>query len=187
MLKALVSTILLSLLCQNLAAEGSTSLYQIDLIIFTHQQNPDLPKELSLATGMLIDGAHAITLQSDQSKGLSPYHLLPSSSSHLKQEYWALNRKPDYHVLAHYSWLQPFNSQRPITLPTINKDGWQLEGNIQVRRSNYYLLDTNLVFSKPENPESSFVIAQKQRLKGGDIYYLDHPQAGILVKVHQIG
>lgn len=165
-------------------AKEVTSFYQIDLIVFTHQQNPAIPAELSLSSTLSTHNS-AIPLQTETSKNLTPYHLLPSSSSQLREEYWALHRKPQYRVLMHYTWLQPLNNQRPIALPKISRDGWEVEGTLGIRLSNYYLLDTELLFSAPDG-STSFVVTQKQRLKGGDIYYLDHPQAGMLIKVHKL-
>jgi hypothetical protein len=54
------------------------------------------------------------------------------------------------------------------------------------QQSNYYLLDTALLFSAPERINAAFMFTQKQRLKPGVVYYLDHPQAGMLIKVHTI-
>ena len=120
------------------------------------------------------------------SGAITPYHTLPASSSQLSSEYWALNRKTNYQVLAHYTWLQPANNQRAVALSTDSRNGWNIEGTLRIRRSNYYLLDTELLFSAPGNNQTAFLFSQKQRLKPGTVYYLDHPQAGMLIKVHQI-
>lgn len=177
--------ILLSLIANLAQAKEASPFYQIDLIIFTHQQSPTLPAELSL-NSTISTNTKARILHTGISKELTPYHLLPFSFSHLKEEYWALHRKPQYRVLLHYTWLQPLNNQTAITIPTINRNDWQLEGKLRIRRSNYYMLDSELLFSPPNNSQAPFVFAQKQRLKGGDIYYFDHPQAGMLIKVHQL-
>ncbi|WED42244.1 CsiV family protein [Legionella cardiaca] len=179
MFKILISTAMILFSC--LAQGKSTPLYQVDLIVFTHQNASSLLNELNEAAPNTLQGIPLRT----EAKSNVPYHLLPSSASKLRQEYWALNRKPQYHVLLHYSWLQPFNNQQAVLLPKLSKDGWQLEGSIRIRRSNYYLLDTNLLFSTASN-DASFAFVQKQRLKGGSIYYLDNPHAGVLIKVHQV-
>lgn len=165
-------------------ATQKSSLYQIDMIIFAHQQISRGSDNSN--TPMATKSQHAIPLQISSKNTRTPYQILPTSSSSLNQEYWALSRKSDYRVLAHYSWLQPSNSQRAVTLPEINRSGWNIEGTVRVRQSNYYLLDTNLVFSSNTNKHATFLFSQKQRLKPGAVYYLDHPQAGILIKVHQI-
>ena len=155
------------------------------MIVFTHLKASLTPTE-NAQTPLAPDMHHAIPLQTDVSEMMTPYHTLPVSTSHLRNEYWALNRKPQYQVLFHYTWLQPGNNQRPIALTQVNRGGWNVEGTLRIRRSNYYLLDTDLVFSAPNSTQTAFVFAQKQRLKPGVVYYLDHPQAGMLIKIHQI-
>ncbi|WP_347251318.1 CsiV family protein [Legionella sp.] len=186
MLKTIIFLALVLFSCFT-QANAIPSLYQIDLIIFTHPQSANLPPELSLSSTLSSESTHAAPLQTEIRKELTPYHLLPFSSSQLREEYWALHRRPEYRVLLHYTWLQPFNSQRAVSLPKINRDGWQLEGALRIQRSSYYLLNTELLFSPADSSHSPFVFAQKQRLKGGETYYFDHPQAGMLIKIHQLG
>lgn len=166
-------------------ATEAASFYQVDLIVFTYQQ-ASLLKDLALSSTLSLSNANTIPLQTEVSKNLSPYHLLPSSSSQLREEYWALHRKPQFQVLLHYTWLQPLNNQNTIALPKIQREGWEIEGTLRVQRSNYYLLDSELLISAPGNKENPYVLTQRQRLKGGNTYYLDHPQAGMIIKVHQL-
>lgn len=166
-------------------ASQQSTLYQVDMIVFTH--NTTGQPDATLVTPLLApDTQHAIPLQNTVSSAITPYHTLPSSSSQLSGEYWALNRKTNYQILAHYTWLQPANNQKAIALSAGNPKGWNVEGTLRIRRSNYYLLDTDLLFSTPGNEQTAFLFSQKQRLKPGTVYYLDHAQAGMLIKVHQV-
>lgn len=177
-----VFTLLFSCFVQ---AEEANSLYQIDLIVFTYQQAA-LSPETSLTATLASPPSTAIQLPTDRNKSLTPYHLLPIASSQLREEFWALHRKPQYRVLMNYSWLQPFNNKKRIILPKVSHDGWEIEGTLLVERSNYYLVDSKLLFAHEDYNQPPFVFAQKQRLKGGEIYYFDHPQAGMIIKIHQL-
>lgn len=169
-----------------ISGASQQSLYQIDMIVFTHQSSAYQAENIT--TPLLApDMKNAISLQNNATNSITPYHILPKSSSQLAQAFWALNRKSGYQVLAHYTWLQPSNNQRAIAIPSINHNGWNIEGTVRVRQSNYYLLDTDLLFSSPTgNTQTAFLFSQKQRLKPGTVYYLDHPQAGMLIKVHKV-
>ena len=171
--------------CLTLATPP-TPLYQIDIIVFTHLRSSPHPMKQSLAPLLSPDVTHAIMLPTNTNTALTPYHLLPASASQLRDEYWALNRKPQYQLLFHSSWLQPANNQRPIALPTTSTGGWNVEGTLSIRKSNYYLLETDLLFSAPNSPQTAFLFSQNQRLKPDIVYYLDHPQAGMLIKIHQL-
>lgn len=181
----LTVTLLFLSSCVGLAAPRS-SLYQVDMIVFAHQPRT-APGVDNAPTPLLASNTHyAIPLQNSMNSSMTPYHTLPSSSSGLRNELWALNHKLQYQVLCHYTWLQPASNLQPIALPQTNHGDWNLEGTIQIRQSNYYLLDTALLFSDKSNHQPAFIFAQKQRLKPGVVYYLDHPKAGMLIKVHQI-
>lgn len=183
MLRRIAFTCLFIFSCLVQAGSHST-LYQVDVIVFTHQ--PTGPQSSVMNSPLVPNTQNAIPLNSDVSSIMTPYHALPNSASQLNNEYWALNRKGEYQVLAHYTWLQPSNNQRAILLPSTNRNGWNIEGTLRVRQSNYYLLDTNILFSAPNGTQTAFLFSQTQRLKPKTVYYLDHPQAGMLIKVHQI-
>lgn len=183
-MKRITTLISLFLMHGIIHAAPQSALYQVDMIVFTHSAAQT--DSTGVTPPLAPDMHQAIPLQNTISSALTPYHTLPASSSQLSSEYWALNRKTNYQVLAHYTWLQPANNQRAIALSAGNRNGWNVEGTLRVRRSNYYLLDTELLFSTPGNDQAAFLFSQKQRLKPGTVYYLDHAQAGMLIKVHQI-
>jgi hypothetical protein len=186
MIKKLIVTVVMLFSSLMIQAQETASLYQIDLIVFAYQE-ASLSSELSLHSTLSSTNNRAITLQTEVSKNQTPYHLLPNASSQLREEYWALHRKPQqYRVLINYTWLQPFNNQSAVTIPKIQRDGWEIEGTLKIQRTNYYSLDSELLISAPSATPSPFVLSQSMRLKGGDIYYFDHPQAGMLIKIHQI-
>lgn len=175
-------TILLTNLVQ---AAKAIPFYQVDLIIFAYKQAAVL-NDLSLRSTLAADPLKLRPLITEVSKNITPYHLLPSSSSQLREEYWALHRKPQYQVLLHYSWLQPWNNQAAIALPKIQREGWEIEGSLRIQRSNYYSLDSEFLISAPGTKDTPYVLTQKIRLKGGAIYYFDHPQTAMIIKIHQL-
>ncbi len=174
------------ILFSSLGIAKSTQLYQIDMVVFTHLKNTPLSTLNAPMPLMAPETKKAIPFDSTPSSAITPYHALPVSSSLLRDEYRTLIRKTQYQILFHYTWLQPANNQRAIALSEMDAGGWNVEGTLRVRRSNYYLFDTKLLFSAPNSKQASFVFSQKQRLKPGVTYYLDHPQAGMLIKIHQI-
>lgn len=171
--------------CFGVAAP-TAPLYQIDMIVFTHLQLPSTSKNNTAVTVLAPDITNAIPLVTTASSAKTAFHALPTSASQLRDEYWALNRKPQYQLLFRHSWLQPANNQRPVALSQMNMGGWNVEGTFKVQKSNYYLLNTTLLFSAPNSKQPAFIFSQKQRLKPDVVYYLDHPQAGMLIKIHPL-
>ncbi|BCA96152.1 hypothetical protein TUM19329_25130 [Legionella antarctica] len=179
MLRLFILTISVLYSCFTLAKSN----FQVDLIIFAYPQGGENNSNLPMNSLLIPISINATKLNSDSTK---PYGLLSPSKSGLRDEYYILSRKSHYKVLGHYSWKQPANNQQSVVLPDIKHDGWQMQGTVRVRQSNYYLFDTDLQLSHPDNPQSSFFVSQKQRLKSGLVYFLDHPQVGMLVKVHKL-
>ncbi len=159
--------------------------YQVDLIVFSHR-NTQVATEHPLTLLSSPTLSNAIPLQRHQGSKtpLGFYQRLPASASQLAREYWGLTHQPNYHVLFHYTWLQPNKNEKRIALSEVTAEDWHIEGTVCVKQSNYYLLNTELMFSKPNSPQSAFRFSQQQRLKPEVVYYLDHPQAGMLIKIH---
>jgi len=57
---------------------------------------------------------------------------------------------------------------------------------MQTYNVSHQQIDADLQCITPANNEFSINVKQKQRIKGNLVNYLDHPQIGILVKVHKI-
>ncbi|CZJ43660.1 CsiV family protein [Legionella pneumophila] len=182
MIRLLIITI--SVLCSGLTIAKSS--YQIDLILFAQPQSGVKSIKSDSPIPLIPVSPNAIQLHSDNNKKHRPYTLLPRSQSKLSDQYYLLSRKSQLQILGHYSWRQPAKSNSLVALPKINHNGWQIQGTLKVRQSNYYLFDADLQCLSPGNQETSFTVSQKQRLKGSTIYYLDHPQLGMLVKIHKI-
>ncbi|MFI4918507.1 MAG: CsiV family protein [Legionellales bacterium] len=164
----------------------ASSSYQVDLILFTQPQSAAKNSAIVADSPFIPIIKNAISLKPSTKNAHDPYQLLNSSQSGLKNEYYLLNHKPAYQIIGHYSWIQPAKNQSAIALPDINTKGWQVQGTVRVQQSNYYLLDATIQCSAPNNPQSSFTVSQKQRLKEAVVYYLDHPQVGMLVKIHKL-
>ncbi|KGP63577.1 hypothetical protein EP47_05520 [Legionella norrlandica] len=176
--------IAISILCSALAFAKAS--YQIDLILFAQPQDSINNIKLDPSTPLIPLGKEVIMLHPSTNKQHGSYTLLPPSQSKLRDQYYLLSRKSRFQVMGHYSWRQPAQSNSMVALPKINHNGWQIQGTLKVRQSNYYLLEAELQCSPPGNQGASFSVSQKQRLKGSTIYYLDHPQLGMLVKIHTV-
>lgn len=179
MLRLFILTISILYSCSALAKSS----YQIDLILFAHPKGADKNTKLVMDSPLIPISNNAISLKTGSTNS---YGLLAASQSELRDEYYQLSRKSHFQVLAHYSWRQPSTNQSKVALPITNHNGWLMQGTVRVRQSNYYLFDADIQLSPPNNPQSSFTVLQKQRLKGSVVYFLDHPQVGMLVKIHKI-
>tara|TARA_Y100000588_G_C14071686_1_gene846069 strand:+ start:108 stop:662 length:555 start_codon:yes stop_codon:yes gene_type:complete len=174
---------LITLITSTAYANQINQFYQVDVIVFAQDKKYKATSEHELSPLLITEYPKAIPLKPIAGDNDS-FELLPASKSKLNQELWALHHKSSYKVLAHYSWMQPDNNRQPVIIPKVNVSGWDLEGTFRIQHTNYYQLETELLFSTPEKQSAPFVFSQKHRLEQNKVYYLDHPEAGILIKIH---
>lgn len=170
----------------TLYSANASSLYQVDMIVFTRNQIPSPIQEKLIPSLFMNTDQNIISLKPAPHHPQETYCLLPSSTSLLKNEYWTLHHQPQYKVLMHYTWLQPKNNQKTIAIPSFNQEGWNIEGTIHIKKGTYYSLNTELMFSTSQDKKNTFVFSQQQQLKPDMLYYLDDANAGMLVKIHPI-
>lgn len=181
----ILACLCLYLLSFPLLASTEEKLYQVDLIVFTHLQAPVSPSSQAIQTSP-PEYSHAIPLVIERSGAKTPYHLLARTASHLSNEYWALNRKPQYQVLFHYTWLEPQHHHAPVALLPREIGGWRVEGVLKINKDRFYSLTANLFFSAPGSEQAPFKVTQEHRLNPGVVYYLDHPKAGMIIQINPV-
>lgn len=182
MRQLLITIIILLYSCLALAKPD----YQIDLILFAQNAHTKHSLKESINLPLIPIPTNAIVLKTNSAKVPKPYYLLPRSYSSLKDHDYLLSRKSSYPVLGHYSWRQPASNQSRVALPLTEHHGWKIQGTLQITQSTYYYFNATLQASSPDTPQTSFTVIQKQRLKSNVIYYLDHEQLGMLVRIHPI-
>lgn len=165
---------------------SATPGYQIDLILFSHPLSGVATKSVSVDNQSTpLPPGQTRSLIAMAPKSTKNYQLLSPSLSYLRDQYYLINRTHKYTMLGHFSWRQPAKNIEKISLPLINHQGWHIQGTVQVKRSNYYYFNTDLKVSPPSNPSASLSLVHTQRLKPRLVYYLDNPQIGMVVSIHQ--
>lgn len=168
-------------------SSSEPTLYQIDLAIYTYPSlypyiyTPAKPRMLSDSPIPLKVSSPSTSAE----KNIPLYHLLPFAHSQLQQAEKILKNATGYQLVLNYSWVQSITNQKPILVEKIQSNDWKIEGKISIKKIHDYLLEADLLFSAAEN-KIIFPFQQKRYLKENKLYYLDHPQAGILVKIHPI-
>lgn len=181
--------ILIGVLCYayDCLAKEADSIYQIDMILFIHHASSENKEENTTLPFIEANPTKTIQLKRNETDdSQQPYHLLPSSASTLYKELRALKHHANYQIIGHYTWLQSKHHQQAVSLPDTTDPTWQVTGSMSIKQNTYYQLNTEFIFSNPQSHSPPFLFSHNQRLKNNLVYYLDHPQAGMLIKVHQV-
>ena len=146
--------------------------------------------------------------------GLAKYQIepLPKNKFELTDYYNQLAKSEKYKNLLHIGWRQNDNgrAQMPkIGLPAGKKvgNGLELDGYIRLYVDHYLFLETDLMLQEPItkvvnktfDPTSNVELGknyetylqginfkQKRRMRSGEIHFLDHPLAGIIIQVRRL-
>lgn len=178
--------ILLLIIMLNPLSSFAKGQYQIDLIIFAKPSSGTNISALMINTPIPPLTQNALKLTSDTAKTGKSYELLSPAKSSLRDALYQLNRNHQYTILGHYSWIQPATNKTSIALPLTTHDGWQMQGTMTITDGVFYSFNSTLQISPPSSPEAFFLVTQNQRLKADTMYYFDHPQIEMLVKIHQV-
>lgn len=170
----------LTLMTLSLMAQAA-KMNQIDIVVF-HQ--PILSGKLNqlLYPGPMPALEKTAQVLTSGGTGAKPYQLLPPAKSGLTDAIYHLNRKGQ--LIASFSWLQPSQHPKPVALSLTGKNGWLMQGIIDVKSGAYHEFKAQLYISSPSAPAEYASIKQYQRIKAGTTYYFDHPLTGIIIKVH---
>lgn len=167
---------LLLFLMPSAILAAKTPLIQVDVVLFLHQS------ELLSADQNISNAAYSgIPLDSSAQQ---TYHRLPRLQSGLGREYYALSKRPEFQILGQFSWTQPARPNRPVLLQDPGLNGWQINGNLSVQQNQYFSLNSQFDFNLAD--KAQIHMQQNQRLKPDTVYYLDHPQAGMLIRIHPL-
>ena len=156
----------------SVLAEGSA--YQIELIIFS-QAMPN--------TELLGQAAQPIHWPSGLTE-LSAYKK-PENTS-LDDSYAALSKDPVYQPTLHIAWIQPVGDDG-LSVPVHIQDGnGMLNGYVQIQQDQGLHIMVDVEFSSHIGESVNYRLNEKQPIKFNEIYYLDHPKFGVVVKINPL-
>lgn len=195
----------------NANASSQSHRYQIEIILFQHRNTTNLTQEDWPDYPPLPETSNAIDLQpADENSALADYQLLPPRYWTLGDEARRIRNSSRYKFLGHLAWQQTvpvarFSQPAHLHLENHmdNGDYWKLDGTLALLKSNYIIVNANLLLSVPRfvvvNPNSpqqdlsipdadeiDFTLKQQRKMRPRELYYFDQPLFGMLIKVSPV-
>ena len=163
--------ILLILLCASLAASAQEGVYIVEMLVFEQPDAYDEPGQFDeVNAGRKIAGSLELG-----TPGVIP---LPAQDGGFGPVIYTLRHK-GARVLAHLRWRHDFSS--PVSTDWLRLTNPYLDGVIRLRRGRFIHLDTDLQITGSEQP-----VREHGRMRSGELLYVDHPRAGILIHAERI-
>jgi len=174
-----ILTAMLALISNLAVAEGGAYqggyAYQIELIAFS-QAMP--------TTEVFEQTASQISWPSDLTE---PTAYNQPDNLALADSYAALSQDSTYRPLLHVAWIQPLGGDGLSAPVRIQSADGKLTGYVRLQQGQGLLLlvDVELAADSVDGAGVVYRLNEKRSVKLGDIYYLDHPKFGLVVKVVQ--
>lgn len=173
--RVLLFSLVMGLFSGLVLAEGSA--YQVELIVFTQ----DFPNtELFDQTESKINWPGGMTEISDQQR---------ATNTTLDESLSLLSKTPNYRVIKYASWVQNLAANAGVPVRIRSTDG-QLNGYLQLLQEQPLRVNVELEYPSGLSDNLGNMILyrlnENRPVKLGDIYYLDHPRIGAIVKVTKL-
>lgn len=185
--------------------------YKVEVIIIEHRDKSALKLEEWPTDTSKPNLSNALSLNDESAK--NAFYRLQDKDLELKDAKTNLQRQGS-RILLHTSWAQNLgnNQKNPVRLSAGHQygDDFELDGALTVSLSNYLHINNDFVLIKPvdvQEAESSYEHSESQRvrasnsananmqafrlkenmkIKKDEVFYVDHPLYGILVKVSNL-
>lgn len=155
-----------------LAEDGA---YQIELIVFS-QAMPN--SEVFEQTASQIKWPAALTELSAYKK---------PGATMLNESYEALSKDPAYRPILHVAWVQPIGGGGLAAPVRIQGADGKLDGYFQMQHDQGLQMTVDLELDSRFDGDSGkpviYRLNEKRFIKLNELYYLDHPKFGAVVKI----
>ncbi len=215
--------ILLAILSWPLIALPATSddpqRYQVELIVFARVNVQSTwptpvrpPPDYSAARQLDLGGEMEPAMVPITHSSHRDWQLLPETDWMLKPESDRLQRRSDFELLIHLSWIQPAASRQqpqPVRLRLPERETTllpelellrggttqhtiPLDGTASLHRGQYLHLAVDLFYCRPRThpplrtQPDCWRLQQSYRVRPGRLYYYDHRQFGVLAQIREI-
>lgn len=196
-----IALLVLSPAIQAAPEEPAHNWYTVEVISFTRTKTGNL-QEKWLAKPVVMDETMLSQPDIDQQRTL-PNDLaiqkVPDNEWQLARHAYSLGRSPELTIQSHQAWRQPGLSREESPWINLASESSALTGKIKISLSRYLHADIDITLSNPDwSPtylsasgtgapqySESIHFQASRRLKRDEIHYIDHPLAGVLVRIER--
>jgi len=187
--------------------------YQLEVVAFTTAKSPEVQEQWLSEPEVLSDeqilnlspGPKAAQPASVLQEPVLPAELaieLDKTAFLLTNHAYSLSRQRGYDVVAHQSWALKGQPKETALWIDLKSDSPGLAGKIRLHLSQYLHFNSEIELKNPDwratptlttetigtavlQPAEWVAFNANRRMKIGELHYIDHPLAGMLVKIER--
>ena len=184
--------------------------YTIEVISFTRHKEAGLQEQwLETAPAPVMEEApvlEPITPETPATQELGQAFLdpmviepVPEGEWQLSRHAYSLGRSAELKIQSHQAWRQPGFSKEESPWIDLASESDQLSGKIRISLSRYLHADVDINLANPDWSPSYYPTSEapplqqaerihfetSRRLKRDELHYIDHPLAGVLIRIER--
>jgi hypothetical protein len=184
---ALLSSPLLAMIGERVAAQTDLQSYDVELVIFRNLSSAGSSEEWAAEKVMPAPDSSDAEAQTEAAPITAPtatFPALPTSKMKLNAIEDTLRRSRRYQPLAHFGWTQPGYARgdaRFIPLDSLmGTSSSGLTGRIALARGRYLHLTLDIALTADGQ---RYLLQQTRRMRSTERHYIDHPKFGVIALI----
>jgi len=198
-----VTALVLLPLSPALAETDNANWYTVEIISFTRAKTAQVqerwPSSIVVENGINTSRFTPIPTQQPNSLPMLDIEPVAATEKQLGRHAYAINRAPGLSVKSHQIWRQKGLPRNQASWINLESDSPALRGKVRISLSRYLHADFDIGLQNPDwspSYDSQTAIQQEnvtktirfnvsRKLKRDKLHYIDHPLAGILLRIER--
>ncbi len=166
--------------------------YTIEVISFTRKKDSRLKEQwLTVPSPPVVESPVLLDAMAIQPVPKNEWKLTPHA--------YSLGRSPELKIQSHQAWRQAGLTKAEAPWINLRSESEQLQGEIRISLSRYLHADVNITLANPDWSASYYPVTEQprqqqaekisfrtsRRLKRDELHYIDHPLAGVLIRIER--
>ena len=178
--------------------------YQVEIISFTQHKSPEVHEKWPQ---VVVDTAELMyePIQPEQQMPLENRFVreLEQSDLRLTKEAYSINRRRGYQIQSHQAWVIAGQNKDQAAWLELNNESEALSGKVRIYLSTYLHANVDMQILNPDwsaslpgsqdaiNIADAYIapkfidVKANRRMKLEELHYIDHPLAGLLIKIER--
>jgi hypothetical protein len=157
--------------------------YHVEIISFTRYVSSDVQESWNAqAVGPL-----SIMEPIEPTPGSRYAIELAKDNLKLVPEAYTINRKNGYRIQSHQAWKVGGMPKEQAPWLNLKTDSEKLTGQVRIFLSTYLHANIDASLENPNDLNTRVPFTSNRRMKLDELHYIDHPMAGMLIKIERFG
>lgn len=173
--------------------------YTVEVIAFTRDKSSQLQEQWISYSPQALMELPALPADDQAQINLTRIEPVSENEWQLSPHAYSLSRSQQIKIQSHQAWRQPGFSRDDAPWVDLQSDAQEMTGKVRISLSRYLHADIDITFPNPDwtpyyagsteaagpHLQKNIIFKTSRRLKRNELHYLDHPLAGVIIKIER--